>query len=71
MRHKDALLLWQNCAQLISLCVSLVFLAQLGKLQADMEAQREKMESTIRSTREELYSAQEEVPLLTSASDIS
>ncbi|MEQ2184237.1 hypothetical protein GOODEAATRI_005827, partial [Goodea atripinnis] len=37
--------------------------AQLGKLQADMEALREQRESTICSTREELYSAQEEVQL--------
>jgi len=37
--------------------------AQLGKLQADMEALREQRESTICSTREELYSAQEEVRL--------
>lgn len=35
--------------------------AQLGKLQADMEALREQRESTICTTREELYSAQEEV----------
>lgn len=35
--------------------------AQLEKLQADMEALREQRESTICSTREELYSAQEEV----------
>lgn len=39
-------------------------LAQLVKLQADMEALREQRESTICTTREELYSAQEEVPLL-------
>lgn len=38
-------------------------LAQLGKLQADMEALREQRESTICTTREELYSAQEEVVL--------
>ncbi|CAF95734.1 unnamed protein product, partial [Tetraodon nigroviridis] len=36
-------------------------LAQLVKLQADMEALREQRESTICTTREELYSAQEEV----------
>lgn len=36
--------------------------AQLGKLQTDMEALREQRESTICNTREELYSAQEEVP---------
>lgn len=35
--------------------------AQLGKLQADMEALREQRENTISTTREELYSAQEEV----------
>ncbi|KAF6727359.1 Sarcolemmal membrane-associated protein [Oryzias melastigma] len=35
---------------------------QLGKLQTDMEALREQRESTICNTREELYSAQEEVP---------
>ncbi|XP_037345767.2 sarcolemma associated protein a isoform X1 [Pungitius pungitius] len=34
---------------------------QLGKLQADMEALREQRESTICTTREELYSAQEEI----------
>ncbi|XP_077384902.1 sarcolemma associated protein a isoform X8 [Festucalex cinctus] len=34
---------------------------QLGKLQADMEALREQRENTICSTREDLYSAQEEV----------
>lgn len=39
-------------------------LGQLGKLQADMEALREQRESTICTTREELYSAQEEVPFL-------
>lgn len=38
--------------------------AQLVKLQADMEALREQRESTICTTREELCSAQEEVPLL-------
>uniref|UniRef100_A0A672ZDW6 Sarcolemmal membrane-associated protein n=1 Tax=Sphaeramia orbicularis TaxID=375764 RepID=A0A672ZDW6_9TELE len=38
--------------------------AQLGKLQADMEALREQRESTICSTREELYSAQEEILVL-------
>lgn len=44
------------------LCCSYVTcLAQLGKLQADMEALREQRESTICTTREELYSAQEEV----------
>ncbi|XP_060924964.1 sarcolemma associated protein a isoform X4 [Limanda limanda] len=37
---------------------------QLGKLQADMEALREQRESTICSTREELYSAQEEIIVL-------
>uniref|UniRef100_A0A672GJN7 Sarcolemmal membrane-associated protein n=1 Tax=Salarias fasciatus TaxID=181472 RepID=A0A672GJN7_SALFA len=37
---------------------------QLGKLQADMEALREQRESTICSTREELYSAQEEILML-------
>ncbi|XP_072237638.1 sarcolemma associated protein a isoform X6 [Leuresthes tenuis] len=37
---------------------------QLGKLQADMEALREQRESTICSTREELYSAQEEILVL-------
>lgn len=35
--------------------------AQLMKLQADMEALREQRENTISTTREELYSAQEEV----------
>uniref|UniRef100_A0A672ZEW9 Sarcolemmal membrane-associated protein n=1 Tax=Sphaeramia orbicularis TaxID=375764 RepID=A0A672ZEW9_9TELE len=39
-------------------------LSQLGKLQADMEALREQRESTICSTREELYSAQEEILVL-------
>ncbi|KAI4827417.1 hypothetical protein KUCAC02_030811 [Chaenocephalus aceratus] len=34
---------------------------QLGKLQADMEGLREQRESTICSTREELYCAQEEI----------
>lgn len=34
------------------------------KLQADMEALKEQRESTICTTREELYSAQEEVSLL-------
>uniref|UniRef100_A0A8D2ZN07 Sarcolemmal membrane-associated protein n=1 Tax=Scophthalmus maximus TaxID=52904 RepID=A0A8D2ZN07_SCOMX len=38
--------------------------AQLGKLQADMEALREQRESTICSTREELYCAQEEILVL-------
>ncbi|XP_077428583.1 sarcolemma associated protein a isoform X6 [Vanacampus margaritifer] len=41
---------------------------QLGKLQADMEALKEQRENTICSTREDLYSAQEEVttpPLVT------
>ncbi|XP_044066287.1 sarcolemma associated protein a isoform X11 [Siniperca chuatsi] len=37
---------------------------QLGKLQADMEALREQRESTICTTREELYSAQEEIIIL-------
>ncbi|XP_062265029.1 sarcolemma associated protein a isoform X8 [Platichthys flesus] len=37
---------------------------QLGKLQSDMEALREQRESTICSTREELYSAQEEIIVL-------
>ncbi|XP_071350667.1 sarcolemma associated protein a isoform X6 [Trachinotus anak] len=37
---------------------------QLGKLQADMEALREQRESTICSTRDELYSAQEEILVL-------
>ncbi|XP_043977061.1 sarcolemma associated protein a isoform X1 [Gambusia affinis] len=37
---------------------------QLGKLQADMEALREQRESTICSTREDLYSAQEEILVL-------
>lgn len=36
-------------------------LGQLEKLQDDMEALRVQRESTICSTREELYSAQEEV----------
>lgn len=37
---------------------------QLGKLQADMEALREQRENTISTTREELYSAQEEILVL-------
>uniref|UniRef100_A0A8C7ZLB3 Sarcolemmal membrane-associated protein n=1 Tax=Oryzias sinensis TaxID=183150 RepID=A0A8C7ZLB3_9TELE len=37
---------------------------QLGKLQTDMEALREQRESTICNTREELYSAQEEILVL-------
>ncbi|XP_077384903.1 sarcolemma associated protein a isoform X9 [Festucalex cinctus] len=37
---------------------------QLGKLQADMEALREQRENTICSTREDLYSAQEEILVL-------
>ncbi|XP_075951731.1 sarcolemma associated protein a isoform X5 [Anarhichas minor] len=37
---------------------------QLGKLQADMEALREQRESTICTTREELYCAQEEILVL-------
>ncbi|KAM4613434.1 sarcolemma associated protein a isoform 2-T2 [Polymixia lowei] len=37
---------------------------QLGKLQADMEALREQRESSICNTREELYSAQEEILVL-------
>ncbi|XP_019112391.2 sarcolemma associated protein a isoform X6 [Larimichthys crocea] len=37
---------------------------QLGKLQADMEALREQRESTIFTTREELYSAQGEIIVL-------
>uniref|UniRef100_A0A7N6BDP1 Sarcolemmal membrane-associated protein n=1 Tax=Anabas testudineus TaxID=64144 RepID=A0A7N6BDP1_ANATE len=42
---------------------------QLGKLQADMEALREQRESTICTTREELYSAQEEIFVLRHAMD--
>ncbi|KAI1890361.1 hypothetical protein AGOR_G00152940 [Albula goreensis] len=38
--------------------------AQLQKLQADMEVLREQRESAISSTRDELYSAQEEVLML-------
>lgn len=37
---------------------------QLAKLQSDMEALREQRENTISTTREELYSAQEEVLVL-------
>ncbi|KAL3058097.1 hypothetical protein OYC64_010303 [Pagothenia borchgrevinki] len=37
---------------------------QLGKLQADMEGLREQRESTICTTREELYCAQEEIIVL-------
>uniref|UniRef100_A0A3Q3WZ92 Sarcolemmal membrane-associated protein n=1 Tax=Mola mola TaxID=94237 RepID=A0A3Q3WZ92_MOLML len=37
---------------------------ELGKLQADMEALREQRESTICTTREELYCAQEEILVL-------
>ncbi|XP_078103749.1 sarcolemma associated protein a isoform X5 [Sander vitreus] len=37
---------------------------QLGKLQSDMEALREQRESTICTTREELYCAQEEILVL-------
>uniref|UniRef100_A0A672SWE1 Sarcolemmal membrane-associated protein n=1 Tax=Sinocyclocheilus grahami TaxID=75366 RepID=A0A672SWE1_SINGR len=37
---------------------------QLAKLQSDMEALREQRENTITTTREELYSAQEEILLL-------
>ncbi|XP_029287083.1 sarcolemma associated protein a isoform X5 [Cottoperca gobio] len=37
---------------------------QLGKLQADMEALKEQRESTICTTREELYCAQEEIIVL-------
>ncbi|XP_065096877.1 sarcolemma associated protein a isoform X1 [Paramisgurnus dabryanus] len=37
---------------------------QLSKLQSDMEALREQRENTITSTREELYSAQEEILVL-------
>ncbi|KAM8917237.1 sarcolemma associated protein a isoform 8-T9 [Spinachia spinachia] len=37
---------------------------QLGKLQADMEALREQRESTISTTREELYRAQQEILVL-------
>ncbi|KAK2874795.1 hypothetical protein Q8A67_021948 [Cirrhinus molitorella] len=37
---------------------------QLGKLQSDMEALREQRENTITTTREELYSAQEEILVL-------
>lgn len=43
--------------------------AQLQKLQADMETLREQRENTISSTREELYNAQEEVILLRQAMD--
>lgn len=51
------------------LCVcARVRAAQLGKLQADMEALREQRENTISTTREELYSAQEEVLNRTSLS---
>lgn len=45
--------------------------AQLGKLQADMEALREQRESTICSTRDELYSAQEEVTHYPSCSPLT
>lgn len=38
--------------------------AQLAKLQSDMEALREQRENTISNTRDELYSAQEEVLVL-------
>lgn len=38
--------------------------SQMGKLQVDMEALREQRESTICSTREELYSAQEAILVL-------
>uniref|UniRef100_A0A672SWT8 Sarcolemmal membrane-associated protein n=1 Tax=Sinocyclocheilus grahami TaxID=75366 RepID=A0A672SWT8_SINGR len=38
--------------------------SQLAKLQSDMEALREQRENTITTTREELYSAQEEILLL-------
>lgn len=37
---------------------------QLAKLQSDMEALREQRENTISNTRDELYSAQEEVLVL-------
>ncbi|XP_051932371.1 sarcolemma associated protein a isoform X12 [Hippocampus zosterae] len=42
---------------------------QLGKLQADMEALREQRENTICSTREDLYSAQEEILVLRHAAE--
>lgn len=43
--------------------------AQLQKLQADMESLREQRENTISNTREELYNAQEEVLMLRRAMD--
>uniref|UniRef100_A0A8C1FS89 Sarcolemmal membrane-associated protein n=1 Tax=Cyprinus carpio carpio TaxID=630221 RepID=A0A8C1FS89_CYPCA len=44
---------------------------QLAKLQSDMEALREQRENTISTTREELYSAQEEILLLRHAMEAS
>uniref|UniRef100_A0A8C4DMV5 Sarcolemmal membrane-associated protein n=1 Tax=Dicentrarchus labrax TaxID=13489 RepID=A0A8C4DMV5_DICLA len=61
----------QRCLELqgtnsikLNILLFCVCLAQLGKLQADMEALREQRESTICTTREELYSAQEEILVL-------
>uniref|UniRef100_A0A3B4ATD0 Sarcolemmal membrane-associated protein n=1 Tax=Periophthalmus magnuspinnatus TaxID=409849 RepID=A0A3B4ATD0_9GOBI len=51
------------------LFISVCGTGQLLKLQADMEALREQRESAICSTREELYSAQEEILVLRHALD--
>ncbi|XP_056886692.1 sarcolemma associated protein a isoform X9 [Takifugu flavidus] len=54
-----------NCQQTEESTKQIQYLqSQLGKLQADMEALREQRESTICTTREELYSAQEEILVL-------
>ncbi|XP_003973092.1 sarcolemma associated protein a isoform X7 [Takifugu rubripes] len=54
-----------NCQQTEDSTKQIQYLqSQLGKLQADMEALREQRESTICTTREELYSAQEEILVL-------
>ncbi|XP_056158013.1 sarcolemma associated protein a isoform X2 [Lampris incognitus] len=54
-----------NCKQTEESTKQIQYLqTQLGRLQADMEALREQRESTICTTREELYSAQEEILVL-------
>ncbi|CAL9707433.1 unnamed protein product [Knipowitschia caucasica] len=62
--HKNNLRLTEESTKQIQYLQS-----QLMKLQADMEALREQRESTICSTREELYSAQEEILVLRHALD--
>uniref|UniRef100_A0A8K9XAI2 Sarcolemmal membrane-associated protein n=1 Tax=Oncorhynchus mykiss TaxID=8022 RepID=A0A8K9XAI2_ONCMY len=47
-----------------SFCIYHLFPGQLGKLAVDMEELKERRESSVSSTQEELYSAQEEVLVL-------